>query len=98
MLKPDTRNWFQRNFGRRCPTCGQKGFLKEIKSTIVDMRSILKEFPKEKRIKNRHGEVIRTEEWEETIPVKRTTLQVDCQCSNCGMNSYYTKVEDEDPE
>jgi hypothetical protein len=94
----DTRNWFQRNFGRRCPVCGQKGFLQKKRSSIVDRRSVYKVFTREKRIKNRDREVIRTEEWEETLPVWRSTIQIDCTCSNCGKDSYYAEVVDEDPE
>jgi hypothetical protein len=98
VLKPDTRNWFQRNFGRKCPSCGQKGLLQQTNSSVVDTRTVYKLFPREKTVKNRDGDIIRTEEWKETLPIIRNTIRVECRCSNCGSNSYYTEVDDEDPE
>ncbi|HEV2118510.1 MAG TPA: hypothetical protein VGS11_00145 [Candidatus Bathyarchaeia archaeon] len=64
----------------------------------MDRRTVQKLFPREKTIKNRDEDVIRTEEWKETVSVMRSTIRVDCRCSNCGKDSYYTEVDDEDPE
>ncbi len=67
-------------------------------TSLVESRVVHKNFPRKRTIKDGNGNVIMTEEWKELLPVVRNTMRVDCLCSNCGKDSYYTEVKDEDPE
>lgn len=85
-------SFLTRIFGRKCPSCQQRGFLRQVSSQVISSKPGFGTVTREKRIKNADGEVIRTEEWDEQVHVVRKVTRETYLCNNCKNRSFWDKT------
>ncbi len=88
--------FFSKIFGKKCPTCKQKGFLKLVDSQMMSTEPGYATVTRQKQVKNAAGVVIRTEEWQEQVHVVRTAMRETYLCSGCNTKSSWVRTREDE--